>query len=83
MKEELSDYRAIPGLPKEPKIMARYARIVTIGSMGSLVLAILELQVGVLEWHGNSMGYYPMVFGLNDEHRTPPGHSTMVLLMLF
>ena len=39
-----SEYH-LPGPPKEPKIMAQYPKIETIGSIGSIVLAILEVQV--------------------------------------
>ena len=35
----------IPGPPKEPKIMDQYPKIETIGSTGSIILAILEVQV--------------------------------------
>ena len=33
-----------PGPPKEPKIMAQYPQIETVGSIGSIILAILEVQ---------------------------------------
>ena len=36
---------ALPGPPKEPKIMAQYLKIETIGNIGSIILAILEVQV--------------------------------------
>ena len=35
----------VPRPPKEPKIMAQYLQIETIGSIGSNILAILEVQV--------------------------------------
>ena len=35
----------LPGPPKEPKIMAQYPKIESIGSIGSIILAILEVQV--------------------------------------
>ena len=35
----------VPGPPKEPKIMALYPKIESIGSIGSIILAILEAQV--------------------------------------
>ena len=35
----------IPGPPKEPKIMAKYPKIESIGSIGSIILAILEVQI--------------------------------------
>ena len=35
----------VPGPPKEPKITAQYPKIESIGSMGSIILAILEVQV--------------------------------------
>ena len=35
----------IPGPPKEPKLMDQYPKIETIGSIGSIILAILEVQV--------------------------------------
>ena len=35
----------VPGPPKEPKIMAQYSKIESIGSVGSIILAILEVQV--------------------------------------
>ena len=33
-----------PGPPKEPKIMAQYPKIESIGSIGSIILTILEVQ---------------------------------------
>ena len=33
-----------PGPPKEPKLMAQYLKIETIGSIGSIILAILEVE---------------------------------------
>ena len=35
----------IPGPPKEPKIMAQYRKTESIGSIGSIISAILEVQV--------------------------------------
>ena len=35
----------LPGPPKEPKIMAQYPKIESTGSIGSITLAILEVQV--------------------------------------
>ena len=35
----------VPGAPKEPKRMAQYPKIETIGSIGSITFAILEVQV--------------------------------------
>ena len=35
----------MPGPPKEPKIMDQYPKIEGIGSIGSIILAILEAQV--------------------------------------
>ena len=35
----------LPGPPKEPEIMAQYLKIESIGSIGSIILAILEVQV--------------------------------------
>ena len=35
----------IPGPPKEPKITAQHSNIESIGSIGSIILAILEVQV--------------------------------------
>ena len=35
----------VPGPPKEPKIMDQYPKIESIGSIGSVILAILEVQV--------------------------------------
>ena len=35
----------IPGPPKEPKIMDQYPKIEGIGSIGSIIWAILEVQV--------------------------------------
>ena len=37
-----------PGPPKEPKIMAQYPKIESTGSIGSIMLAILEVQVWAL-----------------------------------
>ena len=37
------------GPPKEPKIMAQYLKIESTGSIGSIILAILEVQVGPLD----------------------------------
>ena len=37
----------LPGPPKEPNIMAQYPKIESIGSIGSIVLAILEVQVSL------------------------------------
>ena len=37
--------KLLPGPPKEPKIMAQYLKIETIGSIGSIISAILEVQV--------------------------------------
>ena len=37
----------VPRPPKEPKIMALYPKIESIGSTGSIILAILEVQVAV------------------------------------
>ena len=34
--------RDLPGPPKEPIILAQYLRIESIGSIGSIILAILE-----------------------------------------
>ena len=39
----------LPGPPKEPKIMAQYPKIESIGSIGSIILAILEVQVNPLD----------------------------------
>ena len=33
-----------PGPPKEPKIMAQYPKIESTGNIGSIILAILEVQ---------------------------------------
>ena len=38
-------YTDIPGPPKEPKIMAQCLKTESIGSIGSIILAILEVQV--------------------------------------
>ena len=38
----------LPGPPKEPKIMAQYLKTESIGSIGSIILAILEVQVHTL-----------------------------------
>ena len=35
----------LPGPPKEPNIMAQYPKIESVGSVGSILLAILEVQV--------------------------------------
>ena len=35
----------VPGPPKEPKIIAQYPKIESKGSIGSIILAILEVQV--------------------------------------
>ena len=35
----------LPGAPKEPKIMAKYPKIESIGSIGSITLAILEVHL--------------------------------------
>ena len=35
----------LPGPPKKPKIIAQYSKIESIGSIGSTILAILEVQV--------------------------------------
>ena len=40
-----SRHEDLPGPPKEPKIMAQYSNIESIGSIGSIILAILEVQV--------------------------------------
>ena len=37
----------VPGPPTEPKIIAQYFKIERIGSIGSIVLAILEVEVVV------------------------------------
>ena len=37
----------LPGPPKEPKILAHYLKMETISSIGSIIFAILEVQVGV------------------------------------
>ena len=37
----------LPGPPKVPKIMAQYPKIESMGSIGSIILAILEVQVGL------------------------------------
>ena len=38
-------FKPTPGPPKEPKIMAQYPKMGSIGSIGSMILAILEVQV--------------------------------------
>ena len=47
--EYLKSYlvKHVPGPPKEPKIMAQYLKTESIGSIGSIVLAILEVQVSL------------------------------------
>ena len=40
----------LPGPPKKPKLMAQYSKIESIGSIGSIILAILEVQVGTDKW---------------------------------
>ena len=40
-----SSTAALPGIPKEPKIMALYPKMESMGSTGSIILAILEVQV--------------------------------------
>ena len=40
-----SEWQALPGPPKEPKIMAQYPKIESMGSIGSIILAILQVQV--------------------------------------
>ena len=35
----------LPGPPKDPKIMAQYPKIESIGSIRSIIFAILEVQV--------------------------------------
>ena len=37
--------KVVPGPPKEPKIMALYPKIESISSIGSMILAVLEIQV--------------------------------------
>ena len=36
----------VPGPAKEPKIMAQYLKIESVCSIGSIILPILEVQVG-------------------------------------
>ena len=45
------------GPPKEPKIMARYPKIESLGSMGSIISAILEVQVLLGSAQGSGLGY--------------------------
>ena len=47
----------IPGPPKEPKTMAQYHKIESMGSIGSIILALLEVQVFILGFQ------YDMVYG--------------------
>ena len=51
----------LPGPPKEPKIMARYPKMESIGSTGSIILAILEVQVNnrLLFW--GTVAYYGLL----------------------
>ena len=42
-------YLDLPGPPEESRIMDQYPKIESIGSIGSIILAILEVQV-VLGW---------------------------------
>ena len=36
---------SLPGPPKEPKIIAQYPKIESIGSIGSIVFAFLEVGI--------------------------------------
>ena len=40
-----NSFLGLPGLTRVPKIMAQYPKIESIGSMGSIIWAILEVQV--------------------------------------
>ena len=53
MSRSLPGDSCVPGPPKVPKIMAQYPKIESMGSMGSILLAILEVQI-VPCW----VGYY-------------------------
>ena len=45
LKAELFFGSKVPGPPKEPKMTAEYPNIESIGSIGSMILALLEVQV--------------------------------------
>ena len=49
-------HMGLPGPPKESKIMAQYPKIESIGSTGSVILAILEVQVSSMLTDGTSAG---------------------------
>ena len=53
-----SRWLQLPGPPKEPKIMAQYPKIESRGSIGSIILGPLEVQVAlrVSLWVGVVLG---------------------------
>ena len=50
----------IPGSPKEPKIMAQDLKIESIGSIGSIILPILEVQVYI----ASILGIVAVILGI-------------------
>ena len=70
----------LPGPPKEHKILAQYLKTESIGSIGSIILAILEVQVDIQSTQHPTSGLCPVSTWTSKYWLFWPG--TWVLLLL-